>query len=137
MLVVSPELSMPTSLSSVSPVSSVSVVPDFVLHERTYGENSVQYDPDAGVLTVLRDRLTEPGDVQIVLPAQVDDHALSVELDAATSQVVTDERSIVLPQLAMYEELSGTLVFTPAPTEAKPPPVKVKITIRVRPTGGG
>lgn len=125
------------TLSTDSSVSSVPVSPDFILYERGYAENSVQYDPDTGVLTVLRDRLTELGDVQLVLPVEVDGHVVSVDLDDG-SQVEASGDTLVLPRLAMYAELPGTIVFTPPPSsEAKPPPVKVKISIRVRPTGGG
>ncbi len=129
---------MPTNtLSSESSVSQVRVYPDFVLNERWYAENHVQYDPDTGVLAVLRDRLTQPEDVQVVLPAEVEGSEVSVEFDDG-SQVIAREGAVTLPQVAMFGELACTIAFAPAPTGGvKPPPVKVKISIRVRPTGGG
>lgn len=127
-----------TNLTSGTSVSSVPVTPDFVLDERPYAEKSVQYDPDTGVLTVLRDRLTQPEDVQIVLPVAVEGQAVEVEFVDGSRAVARDD-ALVLPPITMYAELPVTIAFTPPATASgtRPPPVKVKISIRVRPTGGG
>lgn len=116
------------------------IVPDFVLLGLAHAKDALSYDPDLGVLTILRDRYTELGDVQVVLPAQVDGRALTVTVESApgSTSVESDGASHTLPPLALFEEMDLALEFTPPPSAAAPiPVVKVKIALKVRPKGGG
>ncbi len=119
----------------------VNVDPGPMLHERSFGANGLSYDPDLGVLTFQLDRTLTAQQVQFMLPAVYEEHTLAAVFPDATREnpVIDDGEWILLPRLVMYQEQAGEISFEPPSTEGRVPrpKVKIKITIRVRPTGGG
>lgn len=120
---------------------NVTVDPAPILHERTHAASGLSYDPDLGVLTYQLDRTRSAEPVQFTLPASFEDYTLSATVETATagSQVIDVGDVILLPTLTMYQEYTTDLTFAPAPAgeAAGKRPIKIKFTIRVRPTGGG
>jgi hypothetical protein len=121
----------------------VSVDPTFILEAREHLAGGLGYDPDFGVLTYYRDRNLPEAEIQFLLPRAISGYELSFEPTAvttATAQPTEIGEWLVLPGLRMYQEYPGELGFAatePGADGAPRPKVKVKVTIRVRPTGGG
>lgn len=119
----------------------VPITPWFILRDAECGADGVSYDPGTNVLMIQWDRALASESRQVVFPTVVDGHAVAVEIVRAPreARVLVRGASLVLPALFQGEESAGDITFTPVDAAGRPgvPKIKIKITIRGRPTGGG
>lgn len=122
-------------------VVDVPITPSFILKDVEYRVDSVSYDPVTNVLMVQWDRSLASQSRRFVFPTRVDGHALGVTILSAPrgGKAVVNGASILLPALFQNEDATAELGFTPTDSTGKPTgaKIKIKLTIRGRPTGGG
>lgn len=114
----------------------VSFDPTCILAGEDFISARVNFDTETSVLVYKQDRELATQPVVFVLPTAIKGYSVTVTL--AGVDIIPLASQILLPALTLYQETSVEVTFTPAPgSDAKPPKPKIKVDIRVPPTGGG